>query len=82
MNLIYVSQKCRKRVIDETHNKSMTEHFRIEKTLKKIIQNYYFSVIHQEVIKYIQQCDKYNKITESNDYQEHSLHTMTVYTTV
>ena len=39
----------------------MSEHFRIEKMLERITQNYYFSVIHQKVIKYIQQCDKYNK---------------------
>ena len=41
--LIYMSFATRKKVIKQHHNDALTEHFEIDKIVKLIFRNYYFS---------------------------------------
>ena len=41
--LIYMLSATRKKVIEQHHNEALTEHFEIDKTMKLISRNYYFS---------------------------------------
>ena len=41
--LIYISSATRKEVIWQHHNNVLTEHFEINKIMKLIFRNYYFS---------------------------------------
>src|SRR6266487_4259289 len=59
--LIYVLSATRKKMIEQHHNDALTEHFEINKTVKLIFRNYYFSQMRQKVKKYIQQCEKCQK---------------------
>ena len=59
--LIYMSSVTRKKMIEWHHNNVLTEHFEIDKTVKLISRNYYFSQMRQKVKKYIwqyEQCQK------------------------
>ena len=51
--LIYVSSATRKKVIEQHHNNTLTEHFEINKTMKLIFRNYYFLQMRQKVKKHI-----------------------------
>ena len=51
--LIYMSSAIKKKVIEQHHNKILTKHFEINKTVKLISRNYYFSQMKQKVEKYI-----------------------------
>ena len=55
--LIYVSSATRKKMIKWYHNDALTEHFKIDKTMKLIFRNYYFSQMRQKMKKHIQQCE-------------------------
>ena len=59
--LIYMSSATRKKVIEQYHNKALTEYFKINKTVKLISRNYYFLQIRQKVKKHIQQCEQCQK---------------------
>ena len=59
--LIYVSSATRKKMIEQHHNDTLTEHFEINKIMKLIFRNYYFSQMRQKVKKHIQQCEQYQK---------------------
>ena len=66
--LIYVLFTTRKKMIEQHHNDILTEHFEINKTMKLIFRNYYFSQIKQKVKKHIQQCKQYQK-NKSKQYK-------------
>ena len=51
--LIYVLLTTRKKMIKQHHNNVLTEHFEINKTVKLIFRNYYFSQMRQKVKKHI-----------------------------
>ena len=51
--LIYVSSAIRKKMIEQHHNNVLTEHFEIDKMMKLIFRNYYFSQMRQKVKKHI-----------------------------
>ena len=59
--LIYMSSATRKKIIKQHHNDVLTEHFKINKTVKLIFRNYYFSQMKQKMKKHIQQCKQYQK---------------------
>ena len=59
--LIYMSSATRKKMIEQHHNDALTEHFEIDKTVKLIFRNYYFSQMRQKVKKHIQQCEQCQK---------------------
>src|SRR5205809_4820671 len=59
--LIYMLSAMRKKMIEQHHNNILTEHFEIDKTVKLIFRNYYFSQMRQKVKKHIQQCEQYQK---------------------
>ena len=64
--LIYVSSAIRKKMIEQYYDNVLTEHFEIDKTIKLIFRNYYFSQMRQKVKKHIQQCE-YVRKTNLND---------------
>ena len=51
--LIYVSFTIRKKMIKQHHDNTLTEHFEIDKIIKLIFRNYYFSQMRQKVKKHI-----------------------------
>ena len=51
--LIYMSSATRKKVIKQHHNNALIEHFKIDKMMKLIFRNYYFSQIKQKMKKHI-----------------------------
>ena len=51
--LIYVSSATRKKMIEQHHDNALTEHFEINKMMKLIFRNYYFSQMRQKVKKHI-----------------------------
>ena len=55
--LIYVLLTTRKKMMKQHHNNALTEHFEIDKIMKLIFRNYYFSQMRQKVKKHIQQCE-------------------------
>src|SRR5204863_8384528 len=59
--LIYMSSATRKKMIKQYHDNALTEHFEINKTMKLICRNYYFSQMKQKVKKHIQQCEQCQK---------------------
>src|SRR5438034_844490 len=59
--LIYMSSATRKKMIEQHHNDALTEHFEINKTIKLIFRNYYFSQMRQKMKKHIQQCEQCQK---------------------
>src|SRR5438477_6857932 len=59
--LIYMSSATRKKMIEQHHDNALTEHFEINKMMKLIFRNYYFSQMRQKVKKHIQQCKQYQK---------------------
>src|SRR5436190_20263330 len=59
--LIYMSSAIKKKMIEQHHNNTLAEHFEIDKTMKLIFRNYYFSQIRQKVKKHIQQCKQCQK---------------------
>ena len=59
--LIYVLSAIRTEIIQKHHDDTLTEHFEIDKTMKLISQNYYFSLMRQKMKKYIQQCKQCQK---------------------
>ena len=59
--LIYMSSATKKEMIQQHHNNTLTEHFEINKIIKLIFRNYYFSQIRQKMKKHIQQCEQYQK---------------------
>ena len=56
-----MSSATRKKMIEQHHDDTLTEHFEIDKIIKLIFRNYYFSQIKQKVKKYIQQCKQCQK---------------------
>src|SRR5947207_14441194 len=52
--LIYMSSATRKKMIEQHHNDVLIEHFEIDKIMKLIFRNYYFSQIKQKMKKHIQ----------------------------
>ena len=52
--LIYVSFVIRKKMIWQYHDNVLAEHFEIDKIIKLISWNYYFSLMWQKIKKYIQ----------------------------
>ena len=52
--LIYMSSATRKKMIEQYHNNVLTEHFEINKMIKLIFRNYYFSQMKQKMKKHIQ----------------------------
>ena len=48
-------------MIEQYHNNILIKHFEINKIIKLIFRNYYFSQIKQKVKKYIQQCKQCQK---------------------
>ena len=59
--LIYMSSATRKKMMKQHHNNALTEHFEIDKIMKLIFRNYYFSQMRQKVEKHIQQCEQCQK---------------------
>ena len=59
--LIYMSLTTRKKMIEWYHDNALTEHFEINKIMKLIFRNYYFSQIKQKVKKHIWQCEQCQK---------------------
>ena len=59
--LIYMSSATRKKIIKQYHDDALTEHFKINKTMKLIFRNYYFLQMRQKMKKHIQQCEQYQK---------------------
>ena len=51
--LIYVSSATRKRMIEQHHDDALTEYFEIDKIIKLIFRNYYFSQMRQKMKKHI-----------------------------
>ena len=51
--LIYMSSATRKKMIEQHHDDALTEHFEIDKMMKLIFRNYYFSQMRQKVKKHI-----------------------------
>ena len=47
--LIYVSSATRKKMIEQHHDDVLTEHFEINKIMKLIFRNYYFSQMRQKM---------------------------------
>ena len=56
-----MSSATRKKVIQQHHDNILTEHFEINKIVKLISQNYYFSLMRQKMKKHIQQYKQYQK---------------------
>ena len=56
--LIYMLSATRKKMIKQHHDNILTEHFEIDKIMKLIFRNYYFSQMRQKVKKHIQQCEQ------------------------
>ena len=52
--LIYMLSATRKKVIQQHHDNVLTEYFEINKTVKLISWNYYFSLMRQKMKKHIQ----------------------------
>ena len=52
--LIYMSSATRKKMIEQHHNNVLTKHFEINKIVKLIFRNYYFSQMRQKMKKHIQ----------------------------
>ena len=52
--LIYILLTIRKKMIKQHHDDALTEHFEIDKIMKLIFRNYYFSQIRQKMKKHIQ----------------------------
>ena len=51
----------RKKMIEQHHDNALTEHFEIDKTVKLIFRNYYFSQMRQKIKKHIQQYEQCQK---------------------
>ena len=51
--LIYVLLTTRKKMIEQHHDDALTGHFEINKIMKLIFRNYYFSQMRQKVKKHI-----------------------------
>ena len=59
--LIYMSSATRKKMIEQHHNNVLVRHFEINKIMKLIFRNYYFSQMKQKMKKHIQQCKQCQK---------------------
>ena len=70
--LIYMSSATRKKMIEQYHDNAMTKYFEINKTMKLIFRNYYFSQIKQKMKKHIQQYEQYqkNKSKQHKSYEK------------
>ena len=70
--LIYMSSATKKKVIKWHHNNALTEYFEIDKTVKLISRNYYFSQMRQKVKKHIWQCKQcqQNKSKQHKSYEK------------
>ena len=51
--LIYMLFTTRKKMIEQYHDDALTEYFEIDKMMKLIFRNYYFSQIRQKMKKHI-----------------------------
>ena len=68
--LIYMSSAIKKKMMKQHYNNILIKHFKINKTVKLIFRNYYFSQMRQKVKRHIQQC----KQCQKNKSKQHKLY--------
>ncbi len=56
-NLIYVSTRCRQKMIDDHHKSMIHEHQDSNKTIERISRIYYFSKMRKQIEDIIRKCD-------------------------
>ncbi len=56
-DLIYVSTRCRQKVIDDHHKSMIHEHQSSNKTIERISRTYYFPKMRKQVEDIIRKCD-------------------------
>jgi len=65
-NLIYVSTRCRQKMINDHHKSMIHEHQSLNKIIERIFRIYYFSKMRKQIEDIIRKCDvciytKYNQ---------------------
>ena len=68
---MYISKMLQSEIIRRNHDTSTNEHFEINKIMKQILRNYYWSEIWIDVQKYIQDCEicEWNKHNRHKSYE-------------
>ena len=70
--LIYMLLTTKKKMIEQHYDDALTEHFEIDKIMKLIFRNYYFSQMRQKMKKHIWQCEQCqkNKSKQHKSYEK------------